>query len=209
VRLVWTDHDQHARLSRLAIIGLAVGIAIAIFGLPPVDIHGPLHYLGIMDPLCGATRGARLALQGHLAQAWRYNPLSVALVAGSVATVLRQVLGMATRRWLDLNVVRRDPVLAIAALLTMALEINQQAHAALLRTSGARFPFAGVTVIMAGGAVGLVVVMTTRCRRRSDPHGAPRHGRPCRLESARTDRPGGASLGMPDATAGRRVVSGG
>jgi len=74
VRLVWTDHDQRARLSRLAIIGLAVGIAIAIFGLPPVDIHGPLHYLGIMDPLCGATRGARLALQGHLAQAWRYNP---------------------------------------------------------------------------------------------------------------------------------------
>jgi hypothetical protein len=74
VRLTWADHDQHARLSRLVITGLAAGTAMAIFGLPPVDIHGPLHYLGIMDPLCGSTRGARLALLGHIAQAWRYNP---------------------------------------------------------------------------------------------------------------------------------------
>jgi hypothetical protein len=125
-----------------------------------------------------------------------YNPLSVVLVAGSTATVLRQVLGMATRRWLDLNVVRRRPVLAIAGLLTLALEISQQAHAALLRTSGARISFAGVMVIMAGGAVtGLVVVMTIQCRRRRGTAGAPCHGRPCRLESAGTGRPGGRFAG--------------
>lgn len=143
---------------------------MAIFGLPPVDIHGPLHYLGIMDPLCGSTRGVRLALLGHIAQAWRYNPLSVVLVAGAVATVLRHLLGMATRRWLNLNVVRRRTVVAIAALLTVALEINQQAHAALLRTTSARFPFAGVMVIMAAGAViALGIVMTAQYRRRRDP----------------------------------------
>lgn len=76
---------------------------MAIFGLPPVDVHGPLHYLGIMDPLCGVTRGTRLAMLGHLGQAWRYNPLSVVLVAGACAIVLRQALGLATGRWLNLQ----------------------------------------------------------------------------------------------------------
>ncbi len=88
-------------------------------------------------------RRSRLALQGHLAQAWRYNPPERNPRGFSIATVLRQVLGMATGRRLDLNVVRRQAVPAIAALLTVALEINQQAHAALLRTTGARFSFAG------------------------------------------------------------------
>src|SRR6266851_1560891 len=76
VRLTWDDHDRLARLTGLAGVGLAAGAATAIFGLPPVDIHGPLHYAGIMDPLCGVTRGVRLALLGRVAQAWRYNPLS-------------------------------------------------------------------------------------------------------------------------------------
>ena len=71
MRLTWTDHDEHSLLSRLAITGLAAATAMALFGLPPADIHGPLHYLGIMDPLCGATRGVRLALLGHLAKAWQ------------------------------------------------------------------------------------------------------------------------------------------
>ena len=75
-------------------------------------------------------------LAQHLAQA------VLALVAGAIATVLRQALGMATGRWLNLHVVRRRAVPAIAAVLTVALEINQQAHAALLRTTSARFPFA-------------------------------------------------------------------
>jgi hypothetical protein len=50
----------------------------------------------------------------------------------------------------------------------MALEINQQAHAALLRTTGPRFPFAGVMVIMAANAVIVSgMVMTAQRRRRS------------------------------------------
>lgn len=149
---------------------------MAIFGLPPVDVHGPLHYLGIMDPLCGATRGARLALLGHLGQAWRYNPLSVVLVAGAITAALRQVYGIATRRWLNLTVERSRAVLAIAALLTTALEINQQAHAALLRTTSARFPFAGVIVITAAGAVTAAVIVMTAQRRRPSNSRSPSVG---------------------------------
>ncbi len=54
-------------------------------------------------------------LAQHLAQA------VLALVAGAIATVLRQALGMATGRWLNLHVVRRRAVLAIAAVLTIPL----------------------------------------------------------------------------------------
>jgi len=175
VRLTWADHDEHSWLSRLAITGLAAGTAMAVFGLPPVDIHGPLHYLGIMDPLCGATRGLRLALLGHLVQAWRYNPLSVMLAAGAVAAVFRQVLGVATRRWLNLTVVRRRAVLATSTLLAVALEINQQAHAALLRTAGARLPFAEAMALVAASAVIVLgLVITVCCRKRSRPR-AHRH----------------------------------
>lgn len=164
-RLAWTGHDQHARMSRLALAGLVAGGAMAAFGLPPADIHGPLHYLGIMDPLCGSTRGVRLALLGHLGQSWRYNPLSVVLVAGAIAAVLRQALGMATGRWLSLVVTRRRAVLAIAVLLTVALEINQQAHAALLRTTGSRLSFPWMmTATGAGTLLFAVIALTVRHR---------------------------------------------
>jgi hypothetical protein len=93
----------------------------------------------------------------------------VVFVAGAIATVLRHLLGLTTRRWLNLNVVRRGTVLGIAALLTVALEINQQAHSALLRTTSTRFPFAGVMAIMTAGAVIAVgIVMTVQHRRRRD-----------------------------------------
>jgi hypothetical protein len=39
--LVWTW---------LALAGLVGAIVLAIVGLPSIDIHGPLHYAGIMDP---------------------------------------------------------------------------------------------------------------------------------------------------------------
>ncbi len=65
-------------------IGLSVGVAYALFGMPPVDLHGPWHRYGIMDPLCGgSTRALRYTLLGRLADAWRSNPLSPILAAGA------------------------------------------------------------------------------------------------------------------------------
>ncbi len=37
-------------------IGVGFAVAMAVFGLPPVDPHGPFHRFGIMDPLGGGTR---------------------------------------------------------------------------------------------------------------------------------------------------------
>jgi hypothetical protein len=56
-RVVWEPVDRHRWAGLLAVAGLAAGGAMAIFGLPPVDLHGPLHYAGIMDPLCGGHVG--------------------------------------------------------------------------------------------------------------------------------------------------------
>jgi len=153
---------------------------MAIFGLPPVDIHGPLHYVGIMDPLCGVTRGVRLTLQGHVARGWRFNPLSAVLVAGAIATLLRWAHGKATGRWINLNVVRRRIVLTIAAFLAVPLEINQQAHAALLQTTSARFSAAQkigaipawMVGLMAASAIviaGAVIVAQRRRRSGAQP----------------------------------------
>ena len=46
----WEAHDRHPTTTRLVVIGIPLLILLAVVGLPPVDIHGPLHYLGIMGP---------------------------------------------------------------------------------------------------------------------------------------------------------------
>jgi len=51
LRLHWQPTDRHP--------------VLAAVGLPPVDLHGPLHYLGVMDPLCGMTRGTVAVLRGR------------------------------------------------------------------------------------------------------------------------------------------------
>ena len=69
------DVDRHRTLTGLAAGGLVLAAAWALLGLPPVDLHGPLHRYGVMDPLCGGTRAVRLATLGGWADAWGYNPL--------------------------------------------------------------------------------------------------------------------------------------
>src|SRR5712691_10327271 len=93
VRLFWNDHNRWEWLGRVALVGLAAGAVLAIAGLPPVDVHGPLHHVGIMDPLCGGTRGLRLMMRGHLASAWRDNPLAVFLPPAAVAALAREGRG--------------------------------------------------------------------------------------------------------------------
>ena len=65
-------------------MGASIAVAMAIYGLPAVDLHPPLHRLGIMDPLCGGTRAARYAAQGRFEDAWTYNPLGIVAVYGAL-----------------------------------------------------------------------------------------------------------------------------
>ena len=131
-RLVWDEIDRHPRwlLGVLAAGGIAVALAVA--GLPPVSIHGPLHYVGIMDPLCGMTRAARLFARGNLSRAWRYNPGSFVLAAFAFGVVSRACVGVLAGRWVRIVAHPRLAWIACAVVVGL-LEVNQQLHASLLR----------------------------------------------------------------------------
>lgn len=136
LRLRWEPRDRYRWLTALAVAAVAAAFTMAIFGLPPVDLHSPLHRVGIMDPLCGGTRSARHTAQGNLVEAWRYNPLGILVVLGAALAVARAAVGAATRRWLTVAVAwtpwRRRVVVVSAMALLLALEIRQQLRADLL-----------------------------------------------------------------------------
>jgi len=133
VRLRWEREDRHPALAPLAAAGLLAAGVLAVVGLPPVDLHGPLHRLGIMDPLCGMIRGTVALLHGRLGQAVAYNPASPLLLGGAVVTLGRWLVGRLTSRWLDATLRRTPRTVGLAAALVLVLWVNQQAHAALLR----------------------------------------------------------------------------
>ena len=139
-RLYWGRRDAHRAITLVltvtALAGVAIAGTMAIAGLPTVDLHGPLHKLGIMDPFCGGTRAARYTAQGRLGDAWRYNPLSILIVVGSLLLIARTALGLIGRRWLNLSLhltprARRALWWTAFALLAL-LEIRQQMRADLL-----------------------------------------------------------------------------
>ncbi|MQA03900.1 MAG: DUF2752 domain-containing protein [Streptosporangiales bacterium] len=134
LRLRWEQVDRHRRLVYVALGGLVLGGAMAVFGLPPIDMHGPLHrFFGIMDPLCGGTRGVRYAMRGEWGLAWAYNPVSIPLVVGAIALVARHAVGKLSGRWLNVRLALPRWVLILLIVLPLVvLEINQQLHAALL-----------------------------------------------------------------------------
>ena len=136
LRITLERRDQHWWLTLLGAIALAIAAAMAIFGLPPVDLHPPLHKIGIMDPLCGGTRAARYTAQGNLAEAWRYNPLSILIVYCAGLTILRAVVGLLSRRWVTFTANwtpgRRRWAISILIVLLALLEIRQQLRADLL-----------------------------------------------------------------------------
>jgi hypothetical protein len=124
-------HDAHALWTRITLCGLLVALLLAVLGVPHLDIHGPLHYLGVMDPFCGGTRSVYLTLHGHLRDAVRYNPAGPILVVAAIALVLRAAIGWSSRRWVDVHVPPRL-LIPVAVVMLVALEVNQQLHAALL-----------------------------------------------------------------------------
>lgn len=145
VRLTREPHDRYRWISLAAAGLVAVAGAMAVFGLPPIDLHGPLHRYGIMDPLCGGTRAARLTALGRWGEAWRYNPLGILTVLAVTLLLLRGVVGRTTGRWAALRVTwtRRARWIAIvvAVILVVLLEVRQQGRAELLMSD--TFTFVG------------------------------------------------------------------
>ena len=134
------EREDRLSASYRGVAALAVGsLGLRVFGLPPIDLHSPLHRAGIMDPLCGGTRAALAFAQGDIGLAWRYNPL-VPLLALTIAGLLvRWCGGRATGRWITVAVINRRAVVLVAVALVVALWVNQQAHAERLM-SGPRPP---------------------------------------------------------------------
>lgn len=136
VRLFTDSRDRYRWLTLASFGLLAIAGGMAVLGLPPVDLHGPLHWLGIMDPLCGGTRAARYTALGEWGLAWKYNPLGILTVLAVAVIVLRAIVGMVTRRWVSLDITwtRRGRWVAftVIALLVVTLEIRQQGRADLL-----------------------------------------------------------------------------
>ncbi|WCO68038.1 DUF2752 domain-containing protein [Iamia majanohamensis] len=128
-RVVAVEPSDNARWL-VALAGLAVvgGLWLRVAGLPGVDLHGPLHQMGIMSPTCGGTRATYLLVRGDLLGAWSWNPLVPLLAVGFVAAVARFVVGCLSGRWLNLHLPRRVWVGALVIGFAL-LEINQQIQA--------------------------------------------------------------------------------
>ncbi|MBB2499926.1 MULTISPECIES: DUF2752 domain-containing protein [Amycolatopsis] len=133
-RVEWSVRDSHRPWTLCAVVASAAAVGLRVAGLPPVDVHGPLHYLGVMDPLCGGTRAAFLLLSGDAAGAARYNPIVFPLAAIAAGLLVRAGIGVACRRWLEIRLPAgwRRALLAALAVAVALLWIRQQAEADLL-----------------------------------------------------------------------------
>lgn len=132
--LVWSNHDRFRWMTRLALGFAPAAAALWVFGIPPVDIHGPLHYAGIMDPLCGATRATYLLLSGDIGAAALYNPGVFVIAAVVLAILVRGAVGKLTGRWFGLVVGARwrRILLVVFVAAVLMLWIRQQVNADLL-----------------------------------------------------------------------------
>lgn len=135
-RLTLESTDRHRAWTIAAGLYATGAIVLAIVGLPPIDWHSPLHYVGIMDPACGGTRATYALAHGDLATAWRYNPGVPVLAFAMVGAAARAAAGWVTGRWVTVVGVRRRWAVALLLVSLVALEINQQLHADLLTRWG-------------------------------------------------------------------------
>ena len=111
---------------------LALAALMAVFGMPPVDMHSPLHRLGVMDPFCGMTRGTVAVMRGSIVEAWRYNPASLLVLPAAAMLVVRGLAGRVTGRWIVLDWHLAPAGWGLVVVVVAVLWANQQAHAALL-----------------------------------------------------------------------------
>lgn len=120
--------DNAPWLVGLLVLGIAGAAWLRVLGLPGADLHGPLHRMGIMDPLCGGTRATYLLVRGDVIGAWSWNPLVPLLAVGVLAVVVRTAIGHLAGRWANLHLPRRMWVSAVV-LGFVVLEVNQQLQA--------------------------------------------------------------------------------
>lgn len=136
LRMSWETTDRYPAVTYIAVGGALASLALAMWGLPAVDLHGPLHRLGIMDFLCGGTRAAYFTARGQWAMAWYYNPLGPLAVTGAALMTLRAGVGRGTRRWLALDVggSRRGAraALLVGCVAALVLTVRQQLMVDLL-----------------------------------------------------------------------------
>lgn len=137
--LSWERRDRHRVLTVGGVVGLALAIVMAIWGLPPIDLHGPLHRIGIMDPFCGGTRAAYFTMRGDWDRAWTYNPLGILAVAAALLVTMRLITGWLTRRWATVTIRwtprGRTVAVTLGIVLLAVLEVRQQLRADLLTQS--------------------------------------------------------------------------
>ena len=129
----WAERDRVAVLSAGAAVGVIAAALLAAFGMPPVSIHAPPHFVGIMDPFCGMTRGVAAVARGDLEEAWRFNPGSPLVVVALLAVLGRGGYGAISGRWLEMRIAHRRLIFAIVLVAMAVLEVNQQMHVDRLR----------------------------------------------------------------------------
>ncbi|WP_416529971.1 DUF2752 domain-containing protein [Streptomyces coelicoflavus] len=117
---------------------VAVGVAMAVWGMFPVDLHGPTHDAGIMAPTCGLTRSVVAVFRGDISMAWRYNPAGLLVAVVAVAALARLLAGVFVRCGPVLRVRPGRIGWMVLVLALVALEIRQQGQAELLMTAGLR-----------------------------------------------------------------------
>ncbi|HUP75848.1 MAG TPA: DUF2752 domain-containing protein [Acidimicrobiales bacterium] len=129
----WAERDRVPVLSAAALVGVVAATLLAAFGVPPVSIHAPPHFVGIMDPFCGMTRGVAAVARGDLAEAWWFNPASPLVVVASLVMLSRSAYGVTSGRWLEMRIAHRRLMVAVVLVAMAVLEVNQQLHVDRLR----------------------------------------------------------------------------
>ncbi|MGP4025557.1 hypothetical protein [Actinomadura sp. 3N407] len=84
------------------------------------------------------------------------QPDQLPLVIGAAGLLVRHIAGWISGRWVNVGIGDRRVFWSITAMLLIALEINQQMHAELLRTSADRFSFLPplmMTAVIAGACL--------------------------------------------------------
>jgi hypothetical protein len=128
----WSDRDPFATKIPFVVSGGVVALVLAVLGLPPAGLHGPQHFVGVMDPFCGMTRAVRALARGEFDTAWAYNPASFALALAALRVLVGSLVGRITGRWLTIEVLRPKLVRAFGGGFVVALWVNQQLHASRL-----------------------------------------------------------------------------
>ncbi|WP_218001270.1 DUF2752 domain-containing protein [Nocardia thailandica] len=129
--------DRLQWLSLSAVAFLVGAAALRVVGVPSIDLHGPTHFLGLMDPFCGGTRATYLLLTGDVSESLRYNPGILVLAGVVVLALARAVVGVLTGHWLQVTL---RPGLGralrfVVVVAVLGLWVRQQINADLLTQS--------------------------------------------------------------------------